>query len=227
MGQMQRFDGKPHSMAECLPDPDAYREKIGEVNQRLAAQGRVAGPNSDSLPDGRPLESQMVLWQGEIGDFRLDPAFQSVDAVMTTVGIFDTWGTTLKDFVGTAATAEEKQLLADLRIATEAKLRQLFPALRQALGQQLHKKFWLDNVAVEVSGSRSEIITLTGYIYAANRSIAATAESLGPMLKKAHFAEIRFMLDKETSKYNYYKLTVPDDGAIIVWNDRQNYEAVF
>jgi hypothetical protein len=32
MGQMQRFDGKPHSMAECVSDPDAYREKIGVVS---------------------------------------------------------------------------------------------------------------------------------------------------------------------------------------------------
>jgi hypothetical protein len=47
------------------------------------------------------------------------------------------------------------------------------------------------------------------------------------MLKKAHFTEIRFMLDKEMSKYNYHKLTVPHDCAIIVWIDSQNYEAVF
>ena len=109
----------------------------------------------------------------------------------------------------------------------EARLHQLFPALRQALGQQLHKKLWLDNVAVEVSGSRSGIITLTGYIFGANRSIATTAETLAPVLKKMHFTEIRFMLDKETKQYKYYKLDTPDDGAIIVWKDTQNYEAVF
>lgn len=227
MGQMQRFDGKPHSMAECLPDPDAYREKIGEANQKLATVHRITGKSVASLPDNRPLESQMVLWQNEIEAFRLDQAYHSVDAVMTTVDIFDTWGTTLKRFAGTASTAHEKQLLAGLRTAAEARLRQLFPTLRQALGQQLHKKFWHDNVTVEVSGSRSEIITLTGYIYGANRNIATSAEALAPLLKKAHFTEIRFMLDKETSKYKYYKLDAPDDGAIIVWNDSQNYEAVF
>ena len=169
----------------------------------------------------------MVRWQSEIEAFHIDQAFRSVDAVMTTVDIFDTWGTTLKGFAGTASQPQEKQLLADLRTATETKLRQLFPSLRQALGQQLHKKLWLGNVSVEVSGSRSEIITLTGYIYGANRSIAATSEALAPLLKKAHFAEIRFMVDTETSKYKFYKISPPDDGVIIVWNDSQNYETVF
>ena len=80
---------------------------------------------------------------------------------------------------------------------------------------------------MEVSGSSSEIITLTGYIFGANRNVSATNEILAPLLKKAHFAEIRFMLDKHTRKYSYYKYTVPNDGVIVVWNDSQKYETVF
>ena len=35
------------------------------------------------------------------------------------------------------------------------------------------------------------------------------------------------MLDKETSKYKYYKLNPPHDGAIVVWKDNLNYEVIF
>ena len=44
---------------------------------------------------------------------------------------------------------------------TETKLRELFPSLRQAFGQQLKKKLWLEDIQLDISGSKSEIITLT------------------------------------------------------------------
>jgi hypothetical protein len=134
MGQMQRYDGKPHSMADCEADPDAYREKIGDDNRRIVAEHKAQGKSIDNLPDSRPLEGRMISWQGEIEAFRLDQSFPSVDAVMTTLDIFDTWGTTLMDFSRVASIDGERQRLANLRTTTEAKLRQLFPVLRQTLG---------------------------------------------------------------------------------------------
>jgi hypothetical protein len=65
----------------------------------------------------------------------------------------------------------------------------------------------------------------------ANSVLIGIGDSRGSLRNRSHayfyFTEICFVLDKEKSKYNYYKLTVPHDSAIIVWNDSQNYEAVF
>ena len=37
----------------------------------------------------------------------------------------------------------------------------------------------------------------------------------------------RFMLDRETSQYKYYKLDAPDDGAFVLWKDNLSYGVVF
>ncbi|MEP7173862.1 MAG: hypothetical protein ABI705_10280 [Aestuariivirga sp.] len=79
---------------------------------------------------------------------------------------------------------------------------------------------------MEARDSRLRVITLTGYIHCAKRSITATNEALTSLLKNAHFADIRFQLNKAESNYKYHKIGVPDDGVIVVWIKLRSYVAV-
>lgn len=93
--------------------------------------------------------------------------------------------------------------------------RRELPMLRKAYGDILKKKLWTEDIEVHTKGSSHSTIEFTGGLFASNKNIQATQETLREMFTLLRFRRVNYKWYKYDDEYTYYSLNPESDGTIV------------
>lgn len=86
-----------------------------------------------------------------------------------------------------------------------------FPLLRKAWVKLSADQLWEHDIYMTSEG---RIVNLTGAIFATNKNIKATQETISEMVISLRFSEVRYRWYKGADEFTYYKLNPKNDGDI-------------
>lgn len=110
---------------------------------------------------------------------------------------------------------ENKKLAAELKKKLATLQKKSFPQLRKAFAEAAKEKLWEENIDVTISGSANTVITLTGGIYANNKNIKQSQESMSETLHAFRFKQCHFKWFKHDDEHTYYNIESPPDMEIV------------
>ncbi len=100
-----------------------------------------------------------------------------------------------------------------------------FPRLRRQAVQKWREKLWANDVKVRVAGSRSDRVTFTAGIFAANRNKQAAHDGVLEVLKLLRFKRDTYEWYRG-SESSYWDLEPPSDDVIATIGDDNNWTPV-
>lgn len=107
---------------------------------------------------------------------------------------------------------ENKKLADQLQKKVTARQIKEFPVLRKNYSKVAAEKLWESNIYMTTSGSNNSIVNLTGGLFANNKNIAETQNTLLDILTQFRFKEIRYRWYKEADEFTFYKMETPKDS---------------
>lgn len=106
--------------------------------------------------------------------------------------------------------ARLKRLISEKQVAA-------FPKLRDAYGPVMRAALWEANGTAKTIGAGFRTIEFSAPEFAANRNIAKFQTEVEPVLKRLRFTKVSYRWYEEASEYQYYTLTPPKDGEVVIW----------
>jgi hypothetical protein len=149
----------------------------------------------------------------------LDKPFDSknyrgtVEGLQMEVVLFSVWA----NFISEGETNKDKEvnkLSIELKKKVIALQIKEFPKMRSNYGKAVADKLWENNIYVSTQGGKSEVINLTGGVFANNKNIKDTQQTLLEVLTQFRFKEVRYRWYKDASEFTYYKVEAPKDNEI-------------
>jgi hypothetical protein len=137
----------------------------------------------------------------------------TVEALQMELVLFNLWANTIQE--GEASNEENKKLASSLRKKVIAMQVAEFPKLRKAYVDIIANKLWEENITVTVQGNGNTVINLTGGLFANNKNIKQTQETIDEVVKMFRFKQIRYRWYKGENEYTYYDLKVPKDNESV------------
>jgi hypothetical protein len=101
-----------------------------------------------------------------------------------------------------------------LRAKVEACQQKEFPVLRREYARFAKKVLWEDNIEVSIGGNGNRTLELVGGLFASNRNIKQTQETLGEQFKMFRFKRINYKWSEYDDEYTYYSLETPSDKEL-------------
>jgi hypothetical protein len=89
-----------------------------------------------------------------------------------------------------------------------------FPRMRKEYTTLIGQKLWEQNIYVQVSGNKNQIIEFIGGVFASNKNISDTETALEEMLKELRFDEARYRWYRSASEYTHYDLKSLSDSDV-------------
>lgn len=140
----------------------------------------------------------------------------SVENLQTELVVFSAW----KGIINNAEdedNEEIRKLAKTLRNKVVAFQKKEFPILRKEYGKLLADVLWESDVEVRVKGARNTVLELTGGMFAANRNIKTTQETLEKQLKMFRFKRTEYKWIEYDEEYTYYTLSAADDATLVTF----------
>lgn len=81
-----------------------------------------------------------------------------------------------------------------------------YQRLRMEYAKILAKEAWIEDIDVEISGKKSDVLTITGSHFAANRNIQAFQDGIHEAMVRLRFKESRYKWYKESDEYTSYTI---------------------
>jgi len=94
-------------------------------------------------------------------------------------------------------------------------LKKYYPTAREKWIESVREKMWEQNIEMQLSGKRKDILIFTAGIYANNAEKAATQKQLTEMLVRYRMKETGYKWFKYDENGTYYTINSPSDDAII------------
>ncbi len=139
------------------------------------------------------------------------------DSVWMALRMFDQNAALYFDHKNQNLTKAELNTIAKFKRDLSALQQKAYPHIRQVYAAVLHERLWKNNVEVKAIGAGARIISFVGYHFADNGNIASTQEGLNEQIAHARYSGSRYQ-PFENAKGTQYKINVPSDGDIVVWN---------
>lgn len=86
-----------------------------------------------------------------------------------------------------------------------------FPIIRREFAAELKKKFWRENIDVEIKGKNFSTLTLTGGVFASNANKQDFQTEVSQVLHKMRFKRVEYKWYEYDDEYTYYTLKSPAD----------------
>ena len=128
--------------------------------------------------------------------------------------MFATWASFINENIN-SSDSEIKKLASTLKKKVLALQAKEFPRLRRAYAKIAADKLWRDDIYVTVQGDSYSIINLSGGLFAANKNIQETQESLSDILRQFHFKQSRYRWYKEADEFTYYEIGSQRDNELV------------
>lgn len=137
----------------------------------------------------------------------------AIKSLQMELVVFGAWKLTIEN-AALHDDPEINKLGKTLRSKVIAFQKKEFPILRKEYAKLAGQVLWEDNIEVVVKGSKNSVLEFTGGMFAANKNIKNTQETLTDQMEMFRFKRTEYKWMEYASEYTYYTLTTPDDGAL-------------
>jgi hypothetical protein len=190
---------------------------FGSNDDKKTDSGSSSSTETIITKDQTPAELKKQL-KKELASF--DKPFDgssyrgTVESLQMEVVLFSLWASVI-DKGANSMDKENKKLAAGLKRKVIARQVKEFPKIRGNYGKALADKLWESNIYASTEGHTNGIINLTGGIFANNKNIAETQQTLLEVFTQFRFKEVRYRWYKGADEFTYYKLETPKDSEVI------------
>ena len=139
----------------------------------------------------------------------------SVESIQMEIVLFSLWASLVKESE-LSADKEDKKMGADIKKKLISLQKKEFPKMRKAYSEIIAQKLWVNDTYVNASGSSNTIINFSGAVFATNKNIQETQNSLFTVLSEFRFKETRYRWYKGADEFTYYKLESPKDDELYI-----------
>ncbi len=130
--------------------------------------------------------------------------YENVTGLQLEIALFVAWAKMVEEATAHSDTGIQ-QLGRNLEKNVSAIQGREFPKMRAAYGAILRDLLWEHDVEVSVGGAANGTLELVGGMFASNKNIKQTQETLHEMAKMLRFDQVRYKW-YEYSDYTYYSL---------------------
>jgi hypothetical protein len=196
------------------------KKKVGsKITAKASIQPDIAdkGVKKDADTEDKKTAEQKLTEQlkREIASF--DKPFDnssyagSIQAIQMELVLFGVWAHIINE--GKNSDNSENIKLAQhlQKMVTQRQVKE-FARMRKSYAEAAAEKLWESNIYITVSGNNNSIINLTGGLFASNKNIADTQQTLQDILSEFRFKEVRYRWYKGADEFTYYKLETPKDS---------------
>lgn len=195
----------------ALSDDDPSKEIVQGISQESDNF-----PTASTLSKAESLKGSLlrelksdVFTKGFSANYRHD-----VKALQMELVVFAGWREIIDD-AESFGDPEIKKLSKTLKDKVIALQRKEFPMLRKEYVKLAGEVLWEDDIEVKIKGNRYSIIEFVGGMFAANRNIKATQETLTEQLRMFRFKRSEYKWMEYADEYTYYELNPPSDGDLV------------
>lgn len=142
------------------------------------------------------------------------PGSNDPTGIAINVGVLNAYSQMLQE--ATTSTNEDVQKLKPkFKSRLIERQTKLFPILRKQWADNLKDALWKEDIYVTLEGPSNNILNITGGVYAANKNIQATQETIIEMMRLLRFKEVRYRWYKNASEFTYYKTEAIKDYELM------------
>ena len=191
-------DDKATSTTQSLADSLRAAEAAKTPEQRAADYMEQVDREIESLADGYKVSERKT----------------DTDFMMEMV-LFGGWGQIIKKADSLQLSDAERVRVQRLRSAVSSAQQREFPKIRRAWGAAKKQAMWENDIDVAVGGAGSRTIRFTAAMFAANRNIQQTQETIQESLCLFRFKRSEYKWYSDASRYTSYTMdSCPDDGTV-------------
>jgi hypothetical protein len=141
------------------------------------------------------------------------PKYDSKEMVLLQAAMFSSYAKTIE-----AAEARDnptvKKKAAELKRGVSQFQVREFPKMRRAWVKAADQAMWESNVDATVGGNAAQTLTLVGALFASNRNIKQTQETLSEVLHQLRFKRVNYKWIPSADKFTYFTLKTPADSDV-------------
>lgn len=173
-----------------------------------------------------PYGERLAEAQEALDGFKAADFTASVERIALATGLFNSWASLLDESHGMSMSDETASRRNELARALKKTQKVALPILRDKYGPAVRKFLWENDVTARTIGTGFRTIELVGGLFAANRNIKTTNETLYPILMRLRFTRSQYRCFEGADEYTYYKLSPPADDAIAVFFDSGTFREI-
>lgn len=171
--------------------------------------------NNDAAEEAKTKEQLERELKSMEKPFDAETFSGSVTSAQMGVVLFATYKNIIRDAKATS-NKEILDLATKLEKKVLARQAQAFPKLRKNYADAAAEKLWESNIYVTVSGANNSVLNMTGGLFASNKNIKQTQETIQEIATQFRFKEVRYRWYKGADEFTYYKLETPKDSEPVV-----------
>lgn len=197
----------------------------------FAGSGKSPSPASSTasvapVDVATPYSDRLAEAMATLSDFDVSSYTGSVEMIGLATGMFDVWAALLDDGHGMSMGEETARQRARFAAALKNTQKAALPTLRDKYGPALRKLLWEDDISARTIGAGFRTIDMVGGLFAANRNIKKTNDTLYPILMRLRFTQAQYRWFAGASEYTYYKLSPPADDVLAVFFESGGFREI-
>lgn len=190
------------------------KQSNGTLN--TATRPAVSSPAvTEPEPAPKPYTERMAELRTTLDQHDFTRSLDDADDIAVALASLDLFAIALQE---EPDSDEGRKAQADHAEKLRAIQKRVLPILRDKYGPALRKELWEADGKARTIGTGFRTVEFIAAIFAANRNIKSTFETMYPSLMKLRFTQARFRWFDGASEYTYYTLTPPPDDAIVIWS---------
>lgn len=186
IGDSKGIDEKPASKTEKIEVGD------GKIDLKTRLENNIKSLNNDDLAKD----------------------IKSVDEIVIAVAIYKAYVSIVREGQ-LSENPEEQKLAKELERKVSKSQVKNFPKLRLAYYKLIKEKLWVNDIDVNVGGAKNTTLQFTAGIFAANKNIQETQNTLSEMFSNLRFKQIQYRWYKGDDEYTYYNIKSPKDSEVL------------
>jgi hypothetical protein len=196
----------------CSDDNPAY------VAEETAHATVVPVPATPTEPEPEPepeltATDELMNFHKALTDTKLED-FKSKDGIILYVGVLNEISKRVTSSKRSANPEEVKTAKKLEKLLVNQQLNHL-PVLRKQYAKIMRQALWENDIEVEISGKRNTVLTFTGGMFAANRNIRETQQTLSEVLNLLRFKRVNYKWYEYDDEYTYYDLENAYDAILL------------
>jgi hypothetical protein len=141
------------------------------------------------------------------------PTYDSKEMVLLQAAMFSNYAKTIAGAEARENPAVKKKAAELKRRVSQFQVRE-FPKMRRAWVKAADQAMWESNVDATVGGNAAQTLTLVGGLFASNRNIKQTQDTLSEVLHQLRFKRVNYKWIPSADKFTYYTLKTPADTDV-------------
>lgn len=148
---------------------------------------------------------------------------KDAQTILIAVEVLNAFARTYADGSKFGLSSEQQAARSAFKRAVSQKQQQALPLLRDAYGPAMRRALWEVDGEARTIGTGFRTIELVNGAFAANRNIKKTQDDMRLTFMKLRFTRAQYKWFARASEYQYYTMSPPSDGDLVIWDRNGNF----